>query len=136
MEIVIFYENKHLRKVKSNKIKHAEEMAGYILNNEDLLKKTVFLMGNLMFAESMVYANPVDTAVNGINVAGSTLLKLVQSFGYWGCILGCALEILKDLMAQNTRDIGKIIGKYAVAFGTFYFLPWVFDIVKTCFGGN
>lgn len=135
MEIIIVYENKFLRELKNNKLKHSEEMAGYILKDEKLLKKTVFLIGNLMFMQKSVYAatTGTDIAVNGINKAGGTLLTLVQNFGYWGCILCCALEVLKDLMAQNTRDIGKTIGKYAVAFGTFYFLPWVFDIIKSCF---
>lgn len=134
MEIVIIYENKLLRELKNNKLKHSEEMASYILKDKKLLKKTVFLMGSLMFMQKNIYAaTNTDVAVNGINKAGGTLLTLVQSFGYWGCILCCALEVLKDLMAQNTRDIGKTIGKYAVAFGTFYFLPWVFDIIKSCF---
>ena len=135
MEIIGFYESKMIRNLKDNKYQYAEEFAGAISKNKRLLKKTVIVIGNLMFIQTNAYAaGDISVAVDGINKAGSTLLTLVQNFGYWGCILCCALEVLKDLMAQNTRDIGKTIGKYGVAFGTFYFLPWIFDVIKVCFG--
>ena len=135
MEIIGFYESRFIRNLKKNKYQYSEEFAVSILKDKKLLRKTVIVIGSLMFIQTNAYATgDISVAVDGINKAGSTLLTLVQNFGYWGCLLCCALEVLKDLMAQNTRDIGKTIGKYAVAFGTFYFLPWIFDVIKVCFG--
>ena len=84
---------------------------------------------------SIMHCSKVAAAVNTskIDVAGSTLLTVVRSFGYWICLIMCILEIIRSLMQGDTKSVSKIIVKYIMGFGAFYFLPWLFDIVKDVF---
>lgn len=127
MYISVIYESRFLRNIKKNKIKYSEEFAKEILKDEELTKKTVFILGNLLMLEKVVYANP------SIDKAGGILLGLVQNFGYWVCLIMCAVEVIRTLMQGDTKSIGKVVAKYVTGFATFYFLPWLFDIIKTCF---
>lgn len=128
MYISVIYENRFLRELKYNKVLYSEKFAKEILKDEDLTKKTVFLLGNLLMLEKIVYAaNP------SIDKAGGILLGLVQNFGYWVCLIMCALEVIRTLLQGDTKSIGKVVAKYVVGFGTFYFLPWLFNIIRDCF---
>ncbi|MDU5111159.1 MAG: hypothetical protein E6248_11975 [Clostridium sp.] len=108
-----------------------EGIARKIINNDRLRRMTVFVIAGLNYT-STVLADASD-AGNKINEAGSTILGIVQSIGYWLCIIGCVMEILKSLMNGSSKDVGKIIIKYLLIFGSLYLMPWAFDLIKEIF---
>ena len=112
-----------------------EYIANKINNNSRLKKMFTFVAGSLLYCKSIaVNAAPKATdAISKIDTAGVTMLSLVRTIGYWICIIMCVVEILRALMQGDTKSIGKIIIKYILAFAAFYFLPWLFDIIKGVF---
>jgi len=91
--------------------------------------KDFAVMMNICFVccSGIVMADPK------IDKAGNTILALCRNLGYWLCIIMCTLEVLRNLMQGDTRGIARIISKYAMGFGTLYFLPWLFDLIKSIF---
>jgi hypothetical protein len=73
-------------------------------------------------------------ALNKVDTAGATLLAIVRKIGYWICIIMCIIEILRCLGNGNTKEIGKVIVKYLIAFGACYLLPFLFDLIAAIFG--
>jgi hypothetical protein len=41
----------------------------------------------------------------------------------------CILEVLKCVANGDTKEIGKIIMKYLLAFMVLFLIPWAFDLV-------
>lgn len=72
-------------------------------------------------------------AVSKMDLAGQSILTVCKTAFYWIAIISCALEIIKNLMSGNSSNISKIIGKYIVAFGGIYLLPWIFDLIRSIF---
>lgn len=104
------------------------EALAYKINKNKYLKGLVtFVLAN------MFYIKKAYAGVDKINKAGGILLNVVRTFGYWICIIMCVLEIIRSLMQGDTKSISKIIIKYAIGFGSFYFLPWIFEIIKDVF---
>lgn len=106
-----------------------DQVAGFILKNSKLKKFFVVGLASLMYAEKCYAA----TNTNKIDKAGMTILNIVRTFGYWICIIMCIIEIIKSLMQGDTKSVGKIIAKYVIGFGSFFFLPWFFDVIKDIF---
>lgn len=104
-------------------------MLNRICNRNKQIEKVVilFLAFSFLIYEN-VYASQVD--VSKINNLGSTLLTLIQTIGYWFCIIMASKDILTSLMQNQCRDIGSIILKHILAFGGFYALPWSFNLIK------
>lgn len=116
--------------------KPSEYIAKKINNDTKLKGMVIFVAGSLMYCKSFVVNAAPKTvdAISKIDSAGFTMLSLVRTIGYWICIIMCVIEILRALMQGDTKSIGKIIIKYILAFAAFYFLPWLFDIIKGIFG--
>lgn len=108
-----------------------ESLAGRILNDNRLRRLTVFTIAALNYSNK-VLASTVD-AENKINQGGLMLLGLAQTLGYWLCIISCIMEVLKCVMNGSSKDVGKIILKYLLIFGTLYLMPWLFDLIKQIF---
>ena len=68
-----------------------------------------------------------------INVAGEKILGLIRDVGYWVAIILCSKDVLKHLMRGHMESIGSIIAIYGLSFGVLYFLPWLFDLIKSIF---
>ena len=68
-----------------------------------------------------------------INVAGEKILGLIRDIGYWVAIILCSKDVLKHLMRGHMESIGSIIAIYGLSFGVLYFLPWLFDLIKSIF---
>lgn len=117
-----------------NQAREKEEMQKTIerkiMQNKKLKKLSVFVLANLLYCQK-VLATTADMAK--IDKAGMAMLGIIRTFGYWICIIMCIIEIIKSLTAGDTKNIGKIIAKYIIAFATFYFLPWMFDVIKDIF---
>lgn len=109
-----------------------ESLATKILNDDRLRRMTVFTIAGLNYASEVL----ADTsqAVAKINVAGYTFLNIVQTLGYWLCLIGCIMEILKSLMNGSSKDVGKLMLKYLLIFAALYLMPFAFDLIREIFG--
>lgn len=134
MKICVIYSNATIDNFKrKQRQKHNEnlEIAAKCINADtELKKKAIFVLGSLLYVNEVV--NAADP-MGKIDVAGNTILGIVRRIGYWCCILGCIMDIVKALMQGDTRSIGKIMMKYALAFGALYIFPWILDLIKSIF---
>jgi hypothetical protein len=53
----------------------------------------------------------------------------MRRIGYWVLLVMCILEVLKCVANGDTKEIGKIIMKYLLAFMVLFLIPWAFDLV-------
>ncbi|MBU3179078.1 hypothetical protein KPL47_22540 [Clostridium estertheticum] len=140
MEISIIRDNKTIvnHEFKSLSRKHAEDMeliATKIIGNTRTKKATVFLLGSLM------YFNNVVTTVMAANkdplktlpIVGNKILDIIQMFGWFICAIGCAIAVLKALMAGDTKSIPKIMMGFGMGFASLYLFPAFLDMIKGIF---
>lgn len=108
-----------------------ETLATKILKDGRLIK--VFVMGiALINMSNKVYAD--TTQVTGkIDEAGTMFLDVVQTIARWTCLVMCLVEITKSIMNGSTKDIGKIMFKYLLAFATTFLMPFAFDMIESIF---
>lgn len=129
------YENgeKTLREIKRERkeLSRLEDIATKIVENPKLKRLVVFTVASLNYA-SEVLADTTD-AFGKINKGGSMILGVIQTVGYWLCVLSCIMEILKTVMNGSTKDVGKVMVKYLLIFGSLYLMPWLFDLIKAIF---
>ena len=74
-----------------------------------------------------------DTGLKAIDVAGQKILNLIRRVGYWIAIILCSKDVLKQCMRGHMESVGSIIAMYGLSFGVLYFLPWLFDLIKSIF---
>ena len=94
-------------------------------------KILVFTVAGMSYCVN-AYAD-VNGALVGVDKAGFIFLTIFQKVGYWGCLLGCFVEILKSLMNTGTKDIWRVFMRYIIIFAILYLLPWAFDLIKEIF---
>lgn len=100
-----------------------------IMSDKRLRAMATFVTGTFLYCEKAMAAADLSKLDNG----GMLLLEVVRRFGYWVCIIMCITEIIRTLMRGDYEGIGKIVMKYSLAFASFYFLPYLFDIIKGIF---
>ena len=71
--------------------------------------------------------------VAAIDAAGQKILDLIRRVGYWIAIILCSKDVLKHCMRGHVESIGSVIAMYGLSFGVLYFLPWLFDLIKSIF---
>lgn len=73
--------------------------------------------------------------LSGIDRMGSIFLHIIQTAGYWICLVMGIVSVLKEITkgGDNFGNIGKVILKYVISFASLYMLPYFFEIVKECF---
>ena len=71
--------------------------------------------------------------VAAIDAAGQKILDLIRRVGYWIAIILCSKDVLKYCMRGHVESIGSVIALYGMSFGVLYFLPWLFDLIKSIF---
>lgn len=108
-----------------------ESLAKRILNDDRLRRMAVFTIAGLNYA-SEVLADASEAFVK-INRGGGMILGLIQTVGYWLCIISCVMEILKTVMNGATKDVGKVMIKYILIFASLYLMPWLFDLIREIF---
>lgn len=139
MKVCVIYHNSTIDNFKKKqKDKHnanlefvAKHLGKHIDADSELGKKAIFVLGSLMYVNEVV--NAAEDPMSKIDVAGNTILGIVRRIGYWCCIVGCIMDIIKALMQGDTKSIGKIMMKYALAFGALYVFPWILDLIKSIF---
>ncbi|NEZ47230.1 hypothetical protein FDF74_08410 [Clostridium niameyense] len=134
MKICVIYSNtkvedfKKKQRVKYNS--NMELVAKHIIADNKLRKQAVFVLGSLFYIQDKVSA---AGDLEKIDRAGNTILSIARKIGYWICIVGCIIDIIKALMQGDTRSIAKIMMKYALAFTALYIFPWILDLIKGIF---
>lgn len=131
MKIIGFYENRKVRRIK-NKIDFAEETASKIISDKAMTKNTVMILGSLLYIQnSLVLADSgVTTPLDNL---GFRVLGIIQGIGYWVCLIMCIKEIIKSVYSGGqAKDVGSIIIKYLVVFGSLHFVPRIFDEIPAC----
>lgn len=108
-----------------------ENIATKIMKYDRLKKITVFTIASLNFM-STVYADTAQ-AVSKINNAGNAFLTIFQSIGYWLCLIGCIMEILKSVMNGSSKDVGRTMLKYILIFAALYVMPFAFKLISEIF---
>lgn len=83
------------------------------------------------------------TCMYGIRTNASTLdkmdktceeaLMVGQRIGYWICVFMCIYEIIKKVKDGDTGAIWGIIIKYAIAYGAFFIVRFVLDMIGEWF---
>ncbi|MBZ9688399.1 hypothetical protein G9F72_018885 [Clostridium estertheticum] len=135
MEILVINNNRTTMnwEYKSPSRKHAEcleEFAKKINSDTKLKKMTIFVLGSLLYCKTtLAVVNPLDK----VNKAGNMMLGISRTIGYWLILIVCICEIIKSLMAGDTKSISKIIMKNLLAFASLYLFPWLMDLVKGIF---
>jgi len=124
---------KTLREIKRERreMEKAESIATKIMENPRLKRLVVFTIAGLNYA-STVLAD-TNAAVDKINTGGFMILGIVQTIGYWLCLIGCIMEILKSIMNGSSKDVGKIMLKYLLVFGSLYLMPFGFNLIREIF---
>lgn len=139
MEIGITWNNELVKnfdfsKNEKEEIKALDNWIGQIKRKDTRLYKIlVFTIAGVSYSLN-AYAD-VGDAITRIDSVGFIFLSIFQRVGYWGCLLGCFVEILKSLMNTGSKDVWKIFAKYLIIFAILYLLPWAFDFIKEVFKG-
>ena len=96
-----------------------------------LYKYLVFTIAGLNYA-SKVLADTTD-AMDKVNKAGFTVLGLVQTIGYWLCLIMCVVEVLKSIMNGTSKSVVAIMVKYLLIFASLFLMPFLFDLIREIF---
>ena len=88
----------------------------------------VIASGLIVLNSELALATTIDTSK--VDNLGSTVLSLIRTCGYWFCLALASKEIITQMINGTTKEIGSIIVKYLTAFGAFYALPWIMDLIK------
>lgn len=117
----------------SNKDKYAEveNQIGSIKGNRKLYKRLIVLVA-FGFMSYTINANAVAN-LSAIDNLGQQILVIVRTVGYWYAIIMCSVDSIKASLAGSANTISTIIFKYSLMFGTFYFVPSIFDLIKSVF---
>lgn len=82
---------------------------------------------------STITSFALTPGVAAIDAAGQKILDLIRRVGYWIAIILCSKDVLKHCMRGHVESIGSVIAMYGLSFGVLYFLPWLFDLIKSIF---
>lgn len=82
---------------------------------------------------STITSFALTPGVAAIDAAGQKILDLIRRVGYWIAIILCSKDVLKHCMRGHVESIGSVIALYGMSFGVLYFLPWLFDLIKSIF---
>lgn len=116
----IRYENLDIDKLLKSKKFKSFLVSGLALGIHLISTKTVFAL---------------SPDLSGIDKMGMTFLHIIQTAGYWICLVMGIVSVLKEITkgGDNFGNIGKVILKYVISFASLYMLPYFFEIVKGCF---
>lgn len=106
-----------------------------LLNNIALKKILIsgLAVGMYIINTKTAFASTPD--LTGIDEMGRTFLHIIQTAGYWICLVMGIVSVLKEITkgGDNFGNIGRVILKYVISFASLYMLPYFFEIVKGCF---
>lgn len=127
---------KYKKEIESN-IMITEKILIHLKKNKMLYMKLVFIIALAMFhgvisAEVVCAATNVDGAIEKINTLGETLLKLVQTIGYWATLGLTFKDIFEEVVIKGSKhNLGNIIMRGIMLCAAIYYLPELFDFMKS-----
>ncbi|MEG2289669.1 MAG: hypothetical protein RSC24_06845 [Clostridium sp.] len=106
-----------------------------VLNSGEFTKFLIIGLAVGLYMINTKTAFALTPDLSGIDKMGHTFLYIVQTAGYWICLVMGIVAVLKEITkgGDNVGNIGKVILKYVISFASLYLLPTFFDIVKGCF---
>lgn len=108
-----------------------ESIATKIMKDNRIRKIAVFTIASLNYT-NIVLADTTD-AIARIDSAGLMFFGIIQSIGYWLCLIGCIMEILKSVMNGSSKEVGKLMMKYILIFAALYLMPFAFNLIREIF---
>ena len=120
-------------KMNNEFIKMLDGAIEHIKKNKKKYMTLVILIA-LTVNLSTISAFAAAPGTAAIDAAGQKILDLVRKVGYWIGVILCSKDVLKHCMRGHMDTIGGVIAMYGMSFGALYFLPWLFDIIKSIFG--
>ena len=135
MEVLVINNYKTIIDWKYNKFNRKdkrglEQVAKKINKTINLRKSFVFLVGSLLYCETVLAKN-VD--LSKVDKGGYMVLGLIQGLGFWVAIIMAGTEIIKNLMQGDTKDTFKIMFKYWVGYASLYLILWGCELIKSMF---
>ena len=117
-----------LKDIKNNK--KFDNFLGKAMKNKQLKKALVFLTALGFTFQTFTFNayGAVDTSK--IDYAGNTILLLLRTAGYWICVIIASKDILTSFLSGDTKSVGRSVLKALTAYGGFYILPWLFQLIK------
>lgn len=132
---VVNYDSSIVKAIGSENVVIADLAAQKIMRNKKLRRRTVILLGMVLFVTLSPHGS-VFAAVGGPdNIArlGVRFWGFVKIIAKWTCIISGGLEVLKNLNSGDVKGIWKVALKYVVAYCVIVGLPWAFDEVDKVF---
>lgn len=96
-------------------------------------KKYIILVSLIALTVDLSTITIFADNLNAIDEAGTQILELMRKVGYWVTLVLCSKDVIKHSMRGHVESIGSVVAMYGMAFGTLYFLPWIFDLIKGIF---
>ncbi|QAA31263.1 hypothetical protein [Clostridium manihotivorum] len=117
-----------LNYLRSKESIELEKKAKILYRHKQYRRVAVFTIAILMecSVNALAAGNPFDSV-------GSRFWFYVKSFAKWACLICAGIDIIKSLNAGDSKNIGKVIFKYIVAYAAFSILPWFFKEIDTAF---
>lgn len=140
MEISVIRNNELVWTSNRQQRRSLDRWAGKVLRNKKLTMLIVFILagvltisGNMILEALFPIAIPCALDLSKIDTLGNTILTIIRKFGYWICIIMATKEIITAVTHGSYKDIGGILLKYSLGFGSLFALPWILDLISTMF---
>lgn len=123
-----------LNKDVIEEINKIDKMIGHLKRNKNKYRLAVTLIALTVNLSGVnVLALTESAASISVDRAGWQILNLMRSVGYWVCIILCTKDVILKSMKGHMNSVGTVVASYGIAFGTLYFLPWLFDLIQQIF---
>lgn len=129
------FKNRELIK-EMNKL---DNMLNNLKKNRGLYMKLVCIVSMMLISGyispdlcgTATYAADVNEAIAKINGLGEQILDLVRTIGYWTIIIITSKDCIKEALNGDKKGVSGAITKGVMIMATIYFLPELFDMMKS-----
>lgn len=114
-------------------IKILDNLLNHIKKNKRLYFKLVTIVAMMLLSGYInpIFATNVDQAIAKINSFGEQMLSLVRAVASWTVLLSTSVNCIKKALTGERRDIGGEVTKGIMIMAVIYFLPELFDMMKS-----
>lgn len=98
------------------------------MKNKNIALTTIVTTSLIFYTSPSLAQN-----LSKLDKAGFKILDIVQRIGYWIILVQATREIISSIMSGANKNIGGVIVKYVLAYGSLFALPWLLDLVKGVF---
>ena len=130
------YTFKEFRNLELKKeINRVENLLNHIKKNKSLYRKLVLIVCMMLMSGYLhpisAYMIDVNDAINKLNKLGNQLWKLVSTIGYWVTLLTTAKKCIAQAINGDKKGVGGEVTKGLMIMAVIYFLPELFDMMKS-----